>query len=83
METIEAKIRECGNGFPDVGDLIPGTDDELYRLVSWVGSIQTGAPGAGNWCLGMVEWVGWDDCGDEEPSDAIAIIPAADEGDDR
>ena len=73
-ETVEARIEECGNGLPDVGDYVPGTDGELYRVVTFRGPIQTGrSPGAGNWILAQVESVDWADCeeGAEHPSQAV------------
>jgi hypothetical protein len=42
---MNATIHERGNGFPKVGDYVPGSDGELY-LVKSMGRIHTGAPGA-------------------------------------
>lgn len=66
MDTLEAIIQEKGNGFPEAGDLVPGTDGGLYRVVSTEGDIQTGrVPGASNWIRAKLEPADWD----EAPSD--------------
>lgn len=44
---IDATIYEAGNGFPDVGGLVPGDDGELYRVVSMGPRIDTGCASRG------------------------------------
>ena len=59
----EVTIEECGNGFPDPEDYVPGNDGNLYRVVSFCGRIQTGArSGAPNYLHATVQLVNWDDC---------------------
>ncbi len=70
MTTTPATIDEMGNGFPEVGDYVPGSDGNLYR-VKTLGRIQTGrSPGASNWMPATVTRVDWDECeeGDEFPA---------------
>jgi hypothetical protein len=71
----EATIEERGNGFPDVGDYVPGDDGQLYRIDALDGRIQTGrAPGAANWVRATVTLADWDDVGDDEIAEAMAIV---------
>lgn len=66
-----ATIYERGNGFPDVGDYVPGSDGNLYKVVK-LGRIETGrSPGASNWMLAKVELAEWSDCEDEEEFPAL------------
>lgn len=60
--TRDATIEERGNGLPDVGDYVPGSDGELYRIVTR-GRIQTGEVGSGraNRMRATVELASWDD----------------------
>lgn len=76
---LDATITERGNGFPDVGDHVPGDDGGLYRVVSFVGPIHTDAPGAGNYVHATVEPADWGDCGEDEEFAALATV---DQGDD-
>lgn len=73
IEGTEATIYERGNGFPDVGDYVPGDDGELYRIVSMDTNIRTGAPGVGNHLDVRVVRVDWDAIpeGDEFLAQAI------------
>jgi len=59
---IEATITECGNGLPDVGELV-GDGVELYRVVRIRGDY---VDGRGHYVRATVEYVGWADC----PEDA-------------
>lgn len=74
---VRATIEERGNGFPDVGDYVPGDDGELYRVVSTDGRIQTGPAGASNWIRASVEAVEWDDCDEEAEFPAMAVLEVA------
>lgn len=71
---IAATIHERGNGLPDVGDHVPGDDGSLYRVVSFVGPIHTGGPGAGNYVHATVELADWDDVSEEEEFPALAVV---------
>ena len=73
-DALEATIEERGNGFPDVGDYVPGDDGELYRVVSTDGRIQTGPAGAANWIRASVEAVEWDDCDEDAEFPAMAVL---------
>lgn len=64
---MNAIITERGNGLPDAGAYVPGTDGELYRVVALTGCIHTGrSPGAGNYVHATVEPADWDDCSEAE-----------------
>lgn len=80
-DTIHATIHEAGNGFPDVGDYVPGTDGELYRVVKTSGHIHTSAPGAANYIYADVVLADWGDCadGDEHPSQCVIPSQIADD----
>lgn len=58
---MDARIIEDGNGFPDVGDYVPGDDGQLYRVVSTGSNIHTTGERA-NWITAQVEEADWDDC---------------------
>ena len=73
-----ARIDECGNGFPTAGDLVPGSDGELYRIVSTDGSIHTSRPGVSNHIFADVELASWDDVesdDDTHPSQCVIQAP--------
>jgi len=75
MTVYEATIEERGNGFPDVGDYVPGDDGQLYRVVTLTRRIETGtSSGAANWMGATVEEADWDDCAEEDLFPAAAII---------
>jgi hypothetical protein len=79
---MKATINERGNGLPDVGDYVPGTDGELYRVVS-VGSIQVGrSPGCGDWLTAEIDLADWDDCSEEDEFPAQAVIEDPDEAEE-
>lgn len=70
---MQAKIHECGNGFPDTGDYVPGTDGLLYRVTGEsFGPIQTGDP-SGNWLGVSVEEADWADCDEESVFPALCV----------
>jgi hypothetical protein len=72
---VQAVIEERGNGFPGVGDYVPGDDGNLHRVVSVDGPIQTGrGVGRGNWILAQVELADWDDCDEGEEFPCMAIV---------
>ena len=78
MSAQNVTIEERGNGLPDVGDYVPGDDGNLWRIVSLIGSIQTGRyAGASNWVRATAEMVGWDDCEEENQFAAMVIAPEA------
>ena len=63
--TRDACIIECGNGFPSVGDYVPGACC-LYLVTALHGPIQTGRnPGEGNWILATVAEADWCDCAEK------------------
>ena len=74
---VRATIEERGNGFPDVGDYVPGDDGGLYRVVSTDGRIQTGPAGTANWIRASVESVEWDDCDEGDEFPAMAVLEVA------
>lgn len=59
----QGTIVELGNGLPSEGDLVPGTDGELYKVMELVGPIHTSPSGSGggNYIHAKVEWADWDD----------------------
>lgn len=64
---MNATITERGNGLPDAGAYVPGTDGELYRVVRITSRIHTGrSPGAGNYVHAVVAAADWDDCSEDE-----------------
>lgn len=72
--TSKATIEERGNGFPDVGDYVPGDDGNLYKVVTMHSQIITGnGSGTGSYIHATVELADWSDCeeGDEHPSCAV------------
>lgn len=56
---IECTIVERGNGYPEVGEYVSGTDGGLYVVKQVSGTIHTGQPGEGNFAHGMVEELDW------------------------
>jgi hypothetical protein len=71
---MRAIIKELGNGFPEVGNYVPGSDGELYQIMS-MGRIQTGrAPGCSNWVDATVELADWDDCDEEEEGPGMVVV---------
>lgn len=73
---MTATIEERGNGFPGVGDCVPGSDGELYRITATNGRIHTGNPGSGspNYIYAEVELADWDDCEEDEIHTASAAV---------
>lgn len=75
MATIKATVYEMGNGFPDDGDYVPGTDGELYVIVRSGSRIETGSPGSANRIYDCeIELADWDDVDSEDevhPSRAV------------
>lgn len=69
-----AIVREEGNGFPNVGDYVPG-EGNLWQIKSLGADIRTGAPGQANWIDAVVVPADWDDCpeGAEFPADVVLI----------
>ena len=70
----KARIDECGNGFPEAGALVPGTDGELYRIVSTDGRIHTSRPGVSNHIYADVVLADWSDVDsddDTHPSQCV------------
>jgi hypothetical protein len=79
-QTARATITERGNGFPDVGDLVPGDDGELYRVCSFEGPIHTDRPGAGNYRYATVELADWSDTeSDDDVQPCSATIETSEE----
>lgn len=80
---VAATIVEAGNGFPDVGDYVPGDDGELYRVVTRGRNITTHGPGAGDQCHGYVlELADWSDAeSDDEVHPCSARLDRACEHD--
>ena len=74
----EATIQERGNGFPGVGDYVPGDDGGLYVVVTLDGPIHTGATGGGegNYIHATVEPADWADCDEDAEFPALAVIDA-------
>jgi hypothetical protein len=64
--TVECTIIENGNGLPDVGDYVPGTDGELYQVAAMSGTIHTGPPGHGNYVHATVAHACWDEVDEDE-----------------
>jgi hypothetical protein len=62
-------IEERGNGFPDVGGYAQSSNGNLYRVDSIDSRIQT-EQYKSNYVHATVTQVDWDDCGEEEQSDA-------------
>lgn len=71
---VRAKISECGNGLPDVGDYVAGDDGEVYTVTALSGPIHTGAPGVGNYIYGSVELADWSDVDDDNEPQCSATI---------
>ena len=71
-----AIISEGGNGLPDVGDFVGGSDGELYSISSH-GPIRCGANG--RWYEAVIEPVegGWKSLEENEVFDAQCIIADA------
>ena len=67
---MKARIVDAGNGWPDPGDLVPGDDGELYRVLE-VGSTIHTAQHRPNWISAVVRRIDWT----EAPSDD-AVFPA-------
>ena len=65
---MTAIISEHGNGFPDVDDVVPSSDGELYKIVATNGRIHTADPGSGapNYIYAEVELADWDDYEESE-----------------
>lgn len=60
---MDATISEHGNGFPSVGDYVPGNDGELYLVEEVTSRIHTAAaPGLSSWISARVSIASWDDC---------------------
>ena len=79
--TYKATIQERGNGFCDVGDYVSGNDGELYRVVRFVGRIQTGQSGSGapNYIHAEVEPADWSKLSDTEAGDIICTCSIEEE----
>jgi len=74
-DSIPATITERGNGWPEVGDYVPGDDGYLYRVASLEGQIQTGQSGCGNWIRATVKMAEWGDVdSDDDVFPASAIV---------
>lgn len=74
-KATKCTIEERGNGFPVVGDYVPGDDGELYRVVELDHSIQTGnGSGSANWVRAEVELADYDDVDEDDIEDCSAII---------
>jgi hypothetical protein len=74
--TSAATITERGNGLPDVGDYVPGTDGELYRIVSMESAIHTDGAGGGMWVRAQVDLADWADCAEEDEHTASCAVEA-------
>ena len=73
-EVSMASVVECGNGFPDVGDVV-GSDEVAYRVLRSGSRIETQGSGLGNICHGyIVEEVDWDDVSAEDDLFAAHVI---------
>lgn len=74
-DTHPAVITERGNGFPEVGDYVPGDDGEIYEVVELTDRIQTGSrPGEGNWVRARVRLADWSDCEDGAEHSALCSV---------
>jgi len=63
---LRARIVELGNGFPNVGDYVSDDEGALYRVLAFVGNVETDTfPGAPNWVRAEVERASWDDCDED------------------
>lgn len=75
---LDAIIRESGNGFPDVGDYVPGGITEttsLFRVLALRGPIHAGGHGgAPDWIRATVVEVDWEDCDAEDRFDASVEV---------
>ncbi len=76
-----ATIQERGNGFPDVGDYVPGDDGNLHR-VARMSRIHTGNSmrGDSNYVYAVVECADWSDCDEGDEFPALVVMSA--DGDD-
>ena len=72
MATIEAKIEEQGNGFPQAGAYV-ACDGDLYRVVELSGPIETTGV-RGNWIRALVEAADWSDCADGDEFPAAVVV---------
>ena len=80
---MKMRIEERGNGFANAGRYVT-YDGTPYRIVSYIGIIQTGGAGAGNWCLAEVEEIDWDDADEDEAADcACRPEPDSEESEDE
>lgn len=77
--TTPATITEHGNGFPEVGDYVPGDDGELYRIVAFQSRISTQSAGQGNTIQAELELADWDDCDEDDVHSASATLHQEDE----
>lgn len=77
--TQPATIESLGNGLCDVGEYV-SCDGELYQVVSFVGPIQAGRNGGGDWIRARVVLADWSDVDDDTEPRCIAIV--GDDGDD-
>jgi hypothetical protein len=77
IATSEATPVERGNGLPTRGDLVPGDDGELYRVISVYGPIHTSPSGSGggNYVHARLQLADWDDTeSDDDVFPASAIL---------
>jgi hypothetical protein len=77
MSIISATVIECGNGFPGIGDYLPGDDGKLYRVDEVTSRIQTDQPRWGYYVFANLEEAHWDDVNsDDNLYPASAVIPS-------
>ena len=72
---LSAQIEERGNGFPSVGEFVPGDDGELYEIVELNTRIHTHGPGAGNTLFAEVVLADWDDVEEDDVFPALCYVP--------
>jgi hypothetical protein len=77
--TTTGIVVEMGNGLPDPGDLVPGNDGNLYKIVSIIGPIHTG--GRGNYVHATFEAADWDDTSSDD--DVFPACASLDEDEDE
>lgn len=72
---IKATVYECGNGFPDAGDYVPG-DGQLYRIVSLGSRIETGRrSGESNHIPGcVVALADWSDTDSDDDIHSSSLV---------
>ena len=74
-----ATIYERGNGFPDDGYYVPGSDAELYRVVKMGSNIMTGGPG-NHIPNCSVELANWDDVESDDVYECLCLVDDDSEG---